>query len=164
MDNTCFVCDKSFSTASNLQRHARPIHNAENKVSICRQIKCNVCSASMKTLLDHVESTHNTAVEKETKKFDTYEAFKIWKEVVEKQITVYVKNIKSKPNTMGGKQRTYIVIAVVFNKIKENYPSKIKVCEDIENQVYVEFTKTNLGHGTNLGRKQITREENEEIA
>ncbi|GFT14572.1 c2H2-type domain-containing protein [Nephila pilipes] len=96
MDNTCFLCDKSFSTASNLRRHARLTHNVENKVSTCRQMKCNVCSeelVSMKALLDHVESAHNIAIEKETKKFDFYEAFKIWKEDVEKQTTaLYVKN------------------------------------------------------------------------
>ncbi|GFT56906.1 c2H2-type domain-containing protein [Nephila pilipes] len=86
MDNTCFLCGKSFSTASNLQLHARLTHDVENKVSTCRQIKCNVCNeelVSMKPLLDHIEPAHNIAIVKETKKFDTHEAFKIWKEDVE---------------------------------------------------------------------------------
>ncbi|GFT23972.1 uncharacterized protein NPIL_247391 [Nephila pilipes] len=181
MDNTCFLCDKSFSTASNLRRHARLTHNVENKVSTCRQMKCNVCSeelVSMKALLDHVDSAHNIAIEKETKKFDTYEAFKIWKEDVEKQTTaLYVKNTGSKFINMKKKQRTFIVIAMVFimqwkitikmagsNKINGNCPSKMKVCEDNENQVYVEFIKTHLGHGKDLGRMQITREEKDELA
>ncbi|GFT43466.1 uncharacterized protein NPIL_496021 [Nephila pilipes] len=38
------------------------------------------------------------------------------------------------------------------NKINGNCPSKMKVCEDIESQVYVEFTKTHLGHRKYLGR------------
>ncbi|GFS89796.1 c2H2-type domain-containing protein [Nephila pilipes] len=95
MDNTCFLCDKSFSTASNLRRHARLTQNVEKKVSTSRQIKCNVCSeelVSVKALLDHVEWAHNIAIEKKTKKFDTYEAFKIWKEDVEKQTVLYEKN------------------------------------------------------------------------
>ncbi|GFT37203.1 uncharacterized protein NPIL_270401 [Nephila pilipes] len=50
------------------------------------------------------------------------------------------------------------------NKINVNYPSEMKVCEDNENQVYVEFTKTHLGHGKDLGRMQITREEKDELA
>ncbi|GFT63772.1 uncharacterized protein NPIL_117321, partial [Nephila pilipes] len=183
MDNICFLCDKSFSTASNLRRHARLTHNVENKVSTCRQIKCNVCSeelVSMKALLDHVESAHNIAIEKETKKFDTYEAFKIWKEDVEKQTTaLYVKNTGSKFNNMkkttyfychrngfynarGDKKRTIKMAG--SNKINGNCPSKMKVCEDNENQVYVEFTKTHLGHGKDLGRMQITREEKDELA
>ncbi|GFU23843.1 uncharacterized protein NPIL_457311 [Nephila pilipes] len=183
MVNTCFLCDKSFSTASNLRRHARLIHNVENKVSTCRQMKCNVCSeelVSMKALLDHVESAHNIAIEKETKKFDTYEAFKIWKEDVEKQTTaLYVKNTRSKFNDMkkttyfychrngfynarGDKKRTIKMAG--SNKINRNCPSKMKVCEDNENQVYVEFTKTHLGHGKDLGRMQITREEKDELA
>ncbi|GFS94077.1 uncharacterized protein NPIL_636181 [Nephila pilipes] len=49
-------------------------------------------------------------------------------------------------------------------KINGNCPSKMKVCEDNENQVYVEFTKTHLGHGKDLGRMQITREEKDELA
>ncbi|GFS42799.1 uncharacterized protein NPIL_506281 [Nephila pilipes] len=183
MVNTCFLCDKSFSTASNLRRHARLIHNVENKVSTCRQIKCNVCSeelVSMKALLDHVESAHNIAIEKETKKFDTYETFKIWKEDVEKQTTaLYVKNTGSKFNDMkkttyfychrngfynarGDKKRTIKMAG--SNKINGNCPSKMKVCEDNENQVYEEFTKAHLGHGKDLGRMQITREEKDELA
>ncbi|GFU55505.1 hypothetical protein NPIL_192261 [Nephila pilipes] len=50
------------------------------------------------------------------------------------------------------------------NEINVNCPSKMKVCEDNENQVYVEITKTHLGHGKDLGRMQITREEKEELA
>ncbi|GFT25478.1 hypothetical protein NPIL_529361 [Nephila pilipes] len=45
------------------------------------------------------------------------------------------------------------------NKMNGNCPSNMKVCEDIENQVSVEFTKTHLGHGSDLGRMRITREE-----
>ncbi|GFT60214.1 uncharacterized protein NPIL_71501 [Nephila pilipes] len=182
MDNTCFLCDKSFSTASNLRRHARLTHNVENKVSTCRQMKCNVCSeelVSMKALLDHVESAHYIALEKETKKFDTYEAYKIWKEDVEKQTALYIRNTGSKFNNMkktmyfychcngiynarGDKKRT-IKMAGSY-KINGNCPSKMKVCEDNENQVYVEFTKTHLGHVKDLGRMQITREKNNELA
>ncbi|GFU59115.1 c2H2-type domain-containing protein [Nephila pilipes] len=105
MDNYCFECDKSFSTASNLQRHARLLYNAGNKVNVYKQVKCNVCSGlfPMKALQDHVESTHNIAIEKETKKFDTYEDFKIWKEDVEKQTAaLYVKSTGNKSNKIGG--------------------------------------------------------------
>ncbi|GFT32801.1 uncharacterized protein NPIL_537381 [Nephila pilipes] len=155
MDNFCFVCDKSFSTAPNLRRRARLTHNVENKVSTCRQIKCNVRSAelvSMKALMDHVASAHNIAIEKETKKFDTYEAFKIWKEDVEKQTTAFdIKNTGSKSNNMkskttyfychrngfcnakGDKKRTIKISG--SNKVNGNHPSKMKVCEDNESQV-----------------------------
>ncbi|GFT48543.1 uncharacterized protein NPIL_84821 [Nephila pilipes] len=143
-------------------------------MSICEEL------VSMKALLDHVESAHNIAIEKETKKFDTYEAFKIWKEDVEKQTTaLYVKNTGSKScnmkkttyfychrngfyNARGDKKRTIKIGG--SNKINGNCPSKMKVCEDIENQVHVEFTKTHLGHGKDLGRMLITREEKDELA
>ncbi|GFS76127.1 hypothetical protein NPIL_367101 [Nephila pilipes] len=124
----------------------------------------------MKALLDHVESAHNITIEKETKKFDTYEAFKIWKEDVEKHTNaLHVKNT--------GRIRTFIIISMVFImrrvirrellkwlvhfKINGNCLSEMKVCDDMENQVYVEFTKTHIGHGKDLGRMQITREEKE---
>ncbi|GFS88399.1 hypothetical protein NPIL_70031 [Nephila pilipes] len=38
-----------------------------------------------------------------------------------------------------------------------NCPSKMKVCQDIENHVSVEFTKTHVGHGTDFGRMPIKR-------
>ncbi|GFU49660.1 uncharacterized protein TNCV_2906231 [Trichonephila clavipes] len=50
------------------------------------------------------------------------------------------------------------------NKINGKCPSKMKVYEDIESKVTVEFTKTHVGHGIDLGRMQITREEKEDIA
>ncbi|GFY74190.1 uncharacterized protein TNIN_385261 [Trichonephila inaurata madagascariensis] len=40
----------------------------------------------------------------------------------------------------------------------------MKVYEDIESKVTVEFTKTHVGHGIDLGRMKITREEKEDIA
>ncbi|GFT78005.1 uncharacterized protein NPIL_339421 [Nephila pilipes] len=184
MNNTCFVCEKSFSAASNLRRHERLIHYVGNKLRIYRQIKCNVCSeevVSMKALVNHVESAHSIAVEKETKKFDTYEGFKLWKKDIEKQTTaLYVKNTGSKSNKMGRKTANFYCHHNGFydakgdkkrtikkagsNKINGNCPSKMKVCKDIESQVYVKFTKTHLGHGKYLGRMQITREEKEETA
>ncbi|GFT60174.1 hypothetical protein NPIL_84971 [Nephila pilipes] len=50
------------------------------------------------------------------------------------------------------------------NKINGNCPSKVKVCEDNEKQAYVEFTKTHLEHGKDLGRMQITSKEKDELA
>ncbi|GFT43790.1 hypothetical protein TNCV_4464451 [Trichonephila clavipes] len=43
-------------------------------------------------------------------------------------------------------------------------PSKMKVYEDIKSKVTVEFTKTHVGHGIDLGRMKITIEEKEDIA
>ncbi|GFY52817.1 uncharacterized protein TNIN_292641 [Trichonephila inaurata madagascariensis] len=50
------------------------------------------------------------------------------------------------------------------NKINGNCPSKMKVYEDIESKVTVEFMKTHVGHGIDLGQMKITREEKEDIA
>ncbi|GFT61042.1 uncharacterized protein NPIL_68151 [Nephila pilipes] len=64
-------------------------------------------------------------------------------------------------NTKGDKKRTIKMAG--SNKINGNCPSKMKVCEDIENHVCVEYIKTHLGHGKDLGRMQITREEKDKI-
>ncbi|GFS35112.1 hypothetical protein NPIL_363961 [Nephila pilipes] len=99
----------------------------------------------------------------------------MWKDVEKQTIALYVKNTGSKSDKIGGKT-TYLychrngfynvmcdkkrtIKVTGSNKINGNCPSKMKICEDIENQVYVEFTKIHLGHGTDLRRKQITREE-----
>ncbi|GFX64566.1 uncharacterized protein TNCV_2811911 [Trichonephila clavipes] len=50
------------------------------------------------------------------------------------------------------------------NKINGNCPSKMKLYEDIESKLTVEFTKTHVGHGIDLGQMKITREEKEDIA
>ncbi|GFU02628.1 hypothetical protein TNCV_3755371 [Trichonephila clavipes] len=40
----------------------------------------------------------------------------------------------------------------------------MKAYEDVESKVTVEFTKTLVGHGIDLGRMKITREEKEDIS
>ncbi|GFQ98866.1 uncharacterized protein TNCT_735211, partial [Trichonephila clavata] len=175
----CVECDKTFSTVSNLYRHAKLIH----KVSINKQVRCNICSVeliSKKALEDHVDLVHNITIEKDTHNFNTLEDFKLWKETIEKQTTsLYVKNTGSKSdktggtiayfychrngyyNTTGDKKRNMKMAG--SNKINGNCPSKMKVYEDIESKVTVEFTKTHVGHGINLGQMKITREEKEDI-
>ncbi|GFW84570.1 hypothetical protein TNCV_457511 [Trichonephila clavipes] len=49
-------------------------------------------------------------------------------------------------------------------KINGNCPSKMKLYEDIESKLTVEFTKTHVRQGIDLGRMKITREEKEGIA
>ncbi|GFQ90679.1 uncharacterized protein TNCT_478391 [Trichonephila clavata] len=166
---------RTFSTVSNLYQHAKLIH----KVNINKQVRCNICSVeliSKKALEGRVDLAHNITIEKDTHNFNTLEDFKLWKETIEKQTTsLYVKNTGSKSdktdgtityfychrngyyNTTGDKKRNMKMAG--SNKIKGNCPSKMKVYEDIESKVTVEFTKTHVGHGINLGRMKITRED-----
>ncbi|GFX44398.1 uncharacterized protein TNCV_1394191 [Trichonephila clavipes] len=107
--------------------------------------------------------------------------FKLWKESIEKQTSsLYVKNTGSKSGKTGGKIIYFYCHRNGFynargdmkrnmkiagsNKINGNCPSKMKVYEDIESKVTVKFTKTHVGHGIDLGRMKITREEKEDIA
>ncbi|GFQ90441.1 uncharacterized protein TNCT_268221 [Trichonephila clavata] len=136
---------------------------------------------SKKALADHVDLVHNITIEKDTHNFNTLEDFKLWKETIEKQTTsLYVKNTGSKSdktdgkityfychrngyyNTRGDKKRNMKMSG--SNKINGNCPSKMKVYEDTESKVTVEFTKTHIGHGIDLERMKITREEKEDIA
>ncbi|GFS92055.1 hypothetical protein NPIL_251721 [Nephila pilipes] len=131
----------------------------------------------MKALLDYVEWAHNIAVEKETKKFDSYKAFKIWKEDVEKQTTgsnfnkmgrkiMYFKCHRNGFYKARSDKKSSIKMAG-SNKITGNCPSKMKVCEDIENQVYLELTKTHLEtwnrFGKNANNKRRKRRNSKKI-
>ncbi|GFT29356.1 uncharacterized protein TNCV_757151 [Trichonephila clavipes] len=148
----CVECDKTLSTVSNINRHAKLIHN---KISTIKQ----------KRILVH----------------DTFQDFKLWKESIEKQTSsLYVKNTASKSVKTGGKMTYFYCHRNGFynargdmkrnmkiagsNKINGKCPSKMKVYEDIESKVTVEFTKTHVGHGIDLGRMKITREEKEDTA
>ncbi|GFW58857.1 c2H2-type domain-containing protein [Trichonephila clavipes] len=177
----CVECDKTFSTVSNLNRHAKLIHN---KVSTIKQVRCILCNVeliSKKALEDHIDLVHNITIEKDTRTFDTFQDFKLWKESIEKQTSsLYVKNTGSKSGKTGGKITYFYCHRNGFynargdmkrnmkiagsNKINGNCPSKMKVYEDIESKVTMEFTKTDVGHGIDLGRMKITGEEKEDIA
>ncbi|GFR19281.1 uncharacterized protein TNCT_657421 [Trichonephila clavata] len=112
----CVGCDKTFSTVSNLYRHAKLIHKNTGS-------KSDKTGGTIAYFYCHRNGYYNTAGDKK-------------------------RNMK-----MAGS-----------NKINGNCPSKMKVYEDIESKVTVEFTKTHVGHGINLGRMKITREEKEDIA
>ncbi|GFS40210.1 uncharacterized protein TNIN_404901 [Trichonephila inaurata madagascariensis] len=177
----CVECDKTFYTVSNLYRHAKLLHN---KVSTIKQVRCIICSAeliSKKVLEDHIDLVHNITIEKDTRTFDSFKDFKLWKESIEKQTSsLYVKNTGSKSGKTGGKITYFYCHRNGFynarddkkrnmkiagsNKINGNCPSKMKVYEDIESKVTVEFTNTHVGHGIDLRRMKITREEKEDIA
>ncbi|GFX32444.1 uncharacterized protein TNCV_2173621 [Trichonephila clavipes] len=155
----CVECDKTFSTVSNLNRHAKLIHN---KVSTIKQVRCILCNVeliSKKALEDHIDLVHNITIEKNTRTFDTFQDFKLWKESIEKQTSsLYVKNTASKSGKSGGKMTYFYCHRNDFynergdmkrnmkiagsNKINGKCPSKMKVYEDIESKVTVEFTKT----------------------
>ncbi|GFV75937.1 uncharacterized protein TNCV_1455341 [Trichonephila clavipes] len=155
----CVECDKTFSTVSNLNRHAKLIHN---KISTIKQVRCILCNVeliSKKALEDHIDLVHNITIEKDTRTFDTFQDFKLWKESIEKQTSsLYVKNIASKLGKTGGKMTYFYCHRNGFynargdmkrnmkiagsNKINGKCPSKMKVYEDIESKVTVEFTKT----------------------
>ncbi|GFV91576.1 uncharacterized protein TNCV_770421 [Trichonephila clavipes] len=155
----CVECDKTFSTVSNLNRHAKLIHN---KVSTIKQVRCIICNVeliSKKALEDHIDLVHNITIEKDTRTFDTFQDFKLWKESIEKQTSsLYVKNTGSKSGKTGGKITYFYCHRNGFynargdmkrnmkiagsNKINGNCPSKMKVYEDIESKVTVEFHKT----------------------
>ncbi|GFY17199.1 uncharacterized protein TNCV_1089751 [Trichonephila clavipes] len=141
-----------------------------------------ICSAeviSKKALEDHIDLVHNITIEKDTCTFDTFKDFKLWKESIEKQTSsLYVKNTGSKSGKTGGKITYFYCHHNGFynargdmkrnmkitgsNKINGNCPSKMKVYKDIESKVTVEFTKTHVGHGIDLGRMKISREEIDE--
>ncbi|GFQ68115.1 uncharacterized protein TNCT_18461 [Trichonephila clavata] len=145
-----------------------------------KQVRCNICSVeliSKKALVDPIDLVHNITIEKDTHNFNTLEDFKLWKETIKKQTTsLYVMNTRSKSdktggkivyfychcngyyNTRGDKKRNMKIAG--SNKINGNCPTKMKVYEDIESKVTVEFTKTHVGHGIDLGQMKITRGEN----
>ncbi|GFS70272.1 c2H2-type domain-containing protein [Trichonephila clavipes] len=155
----CVECDKTFSTVSNLNRHAKLIHN---KVSTIKQVRCILCNVeliSKEAWEDHIDLVHNITIEKDTRTFDTFQDFKLWKESIEKQTSsLYVKNTGSKSGKTGGKITYFYCHRNGFynargdmkrnmkiagsNKINGNCPSKMKVYEDIESKVTVEFTKS----------------------
>ncbi|GFS36673.1 uncharacterized protein TNIN_456671 [Trichonephila inaurata madagascariensis] len=136
---------------------------------------------SKKAFEDHIDLVHNITIEKDTRTFDSFKDFKLRKESIEKQTSsLYVKNTGSKSGKTGGKITYFYCRRNGFynargdkkrnmkiagsNKINGNCPSKMEVYEDIESKVTVEFTKTHVGHGIDLGRMKITREEKKDIA
>ncbi|GFU83024.1 c2H2-type domain-containing protein [Trichonephila clavipes] len=101
----CVECDKTFSAVSNFYRHAKLIHK---KASTIKQVRCIICSAKLifkKALEDHIDLVHNTTIEKDTRIFDTYKDFKLWKESIEKQTSVFLlcEDTGSKSGKTGGK-------------------------------------------------------------
>lgn len=82
VNNSCPICDCTFSSESVMRRHMRQQHDVEPLVSIPQTLKCPLCDALCRIFEDadtHLQSSRGVHQELEEIYFDTVEDSKIWK-------------------------------------------------------------------------------------
>lgn len=154
--NLCNLCNKSFSTTSNLNRHSRDIHHVETSNQPHKfSATCPLCNQKIgDKLTNHLKSVHNTNLVNENLVFDSVEEFKAWKSAKELEESVAFRKCKVKPGAAtyvchrsgkyypkGGRSEQ----GVDSIKIGLTCPARIKMhCEN--EKVIVDYQSTHIGH------------------
>lgn len=180
-DHRCYICDKTFSANSNLNRHLRKIHK-ENVQSPFNNIKCALCPTqhpSSAMYRKHLEIHHMISVEFEELSFESKQEFQEWKERVEKQTTSQF--IKSRGEKKAKNVKTYyscnrsgIYVSKAktqkalkkqgSRKINGRCPASINVTIDELDTHEVKYYKTHVGHDFEVEHLDLSDKDREYIA
>lgn len=163
-NHQCYICDKTFSANSNLNRHLRKIHK-ENVQSPYNNVKCALCDSiysSSSIYNQHLENDHRVHIEVERLTFATKESFEEWKYNVEQETTSqYIKSRGEKKsknlnktyyscNRSGyyvSKARTRKALKKQGSrKINGRCPASMNVTVNKDSTYDVKFVKTHVGH------------------
>lgn len=163
-NHQCYICDKTFSANSNLNRHLRKIHK-ENVQSPYNNVKCALCDSiysSSSIYNQHLENDHRVHIEIERLTFANKDSFEEWKHNVEQETTSqYIKSRGEKKtknlnktyyscNRSGyyvSKARTRKALKKQGSrKINGRCPASINVTVSEDFTYDVKFVKTHVGH------------------
>lgn len=180
-DHQCYICDKTFSANSNLNRHLRKIHQ-ESVQSPYNNIKCVLCGSlhsSSSLYIDHLEKDHRCPVEVETLTFDTRQAFEDWKLDTENRTrSQFIKSRGQKRS--GDNKKTYFSCNRSGNfvskaktqksikkqgsrKINGRCPAAITLTYNHDSSLKVKFIKTHVGHDFELKHLDLSEKDRDLI-
>lgn len=173
-DHQCYICDKTFSANSNLNRHLRKIHQ-ENVQSPYNNVKCALCTShypSSSLYNQHLEEYHMVTIQVENLTFASKESFEEWKHKIEDETTSqFIKSRGEKKsknvnktyyscNRSGyyvSKARTQKALKKQGSrKINGRCPASINVTFNPDSTYEVRFVKTHVGHDFELEHLDIS--------
>lgn len=182
LSHSCDICSKDFSSASNLYRHVRKVHNCEVSLPTSKLL-CSLCDyecSSVVGLQKHCEEKHEIRVEQEFTTFESDEAFLAWKANIERETkSMFVKH--GGTTVREGVRYSYYrchrsghfksrgqgkrsLKTRGSNKINATCPAGMKVQKVSDNCLQVEFVKTHIGHTADVDRIRLTPDERKFIA
>lgn len=163
-NHQCYICDKTFSANSNLNRHLRKIHK-ENVQSPYNNVKCALCDSvfsSSSLYNQHLDNSHGVKIETEHHTFSNKESFEEWKHGIEYHTTSqFIKSRGEKKsknvnktyyscNRSGyyvSKARTQKALKKQGSrKINGRCPASMNVTLNPDSTYDVRFVKTHVGH------------------
>lgn len=170
----CYICDKTFSANSNLNRHLRKIHK-ENVQSPYNNVKCALCDSvfsSSSIYNEHLGRDHGVKIETDHLTFPSKEAFEEWRHMIENEtISQYIKSRGEKKsknvnktyyscNRSGyyiSKARTHKALKKQGSrKINGRCPASMNVTLNPGSTYDVRFVKTHVGHDFELKHLDIS--------
>nr|XP_023028933.1 uncharacterized protein LOC111517119 isoform X1 [Leptinotarsa decemlineata] len=179
----CTVCSKVFSKINNFNSHKR-VHERQIVLNRRRnRVKCPLCKYEdtfKSKLIKHFLEKHEITVKPETRQFDTFDEFLLWKTEEEKTAkSLFIKNRASQNSTNStkivyechrsgnytakgkGKRR---LKSQGSNKINAFCPASIAVTQEANDTVRVEYISTHVGHDTDLAHLLLDNEVKQELA
>lgn len=167
---TCKICHKNFTHKRHFNTHMK-IHHSTNTVLEHPKLKCPLCKCDFikAQFFNHLESVHDLPVKTQTLKFSSSEEFILWKTDFEKQTgNLFIKKHGTQKSInytrtvyCCHRSGTFITkgkgIRRLKNSIKINghCPAQLSVISHVDGKLNVTFTRTHVGHGSDLGNTRL---------
>ncbi|KAG8185999.1 hypothetical protein JTE90_027669 [Oedothorax gibbosus] len=176
---TCPYCFKKYSSQKSKNHHIITLHNVKPKVTRGNYIKCVECNISFKNtsrLRNHLRSKHDMKMDMQELNFPNMEAFKKWKNFVErKELMKYVtcqtyKTSYGYKHTYGcHRSGRYVARIEGGRKRRIRSDGSVKmgimcsagiICREYKDDVVeVMFFPYHYGHGKETSYRQLTQVE-----
>lgn len=177
---TCTTCHKNFTHLRNFKAHVKT--HQPTSTSEHHKLKCPLCKYDCvkAEFFHHLESVHDLPISTETLNFSSSEEFILWKTNLEKQTSSsFIKKHGTKKNTNFSRTIYWCHRSGIYVpkgkgirhlktqgtcKIDGHCPAQLNVTSYADGKLEVIFTKTHVGHGSDLGHLKLTSNEKSEIA
>ncbi|XP_074597930.1 uncharacterized protein LOC141852725 [Brevipalpus obovatus] len=176
----CIICDRTFTTSSNLSRHRANVHNLSAN---CENFGCILCGENQPSNNDyiaHLRENHELSIKNEENNFDRFEDFLAWKSKLEGDTR---SNFIKKTGTRKSKDyethyficsRTGSYSSLAMKRLKKVQGSKkiggrcpafITAKVDVRSgSTLVTFSVDHVGHSSELKHLALSQDDRERIA
>lgn len=178
----CAECSAEYMTKKHLKRHVHSKHSKSvlKKLNTINCSLCSTCFTQKDDLFSHWKLDHAINIETEELKFENKDMFLTWKNKTEIYTkSKFVRNISGFSSSGGKTEYFQCNRSGYFSskskglrhlktqgtcKINSICPARMKVRVLENGEHLIQFTKTHVGHGHDLGHLSLTQIQREALA
>ncbi|KAF2900868.1 hypothetical protein ILUMI_05318, partial [Ignelater luminosus] len=174
--NKCQYCYKEFSSSSSRNRHIKNVHNKIVRTSRISRIKCSLClieTGTYENLKQHLTESHQVSVDEIYLSFCSKDEVAVWLQTAQIEANYFICGRKqnkkgneiryacNRSDLKGHKSNCKIRTEKTGGSIKIQgvCPSHLVIKFYENDQVFIKFWKTLVGHDEEIRSQHLTRME-----